>query len=245
MKVTQKKPASMIRSLMDPMPTLEFEMERRSEDGDVTVYPFRCGLTRMTDTFDILEKSQETSKDRELEGFGDIYRESQACELIVRCIFQVDAVELDGTRVYVRYFTSAQQVRESLTEAECAQLVECYNLTKAHFDLEPFDIKDAERLIDGLASEAAAFFLKQVPSQDYPLLIYALARLAQSWRPSTPPTPSSSAPSSESGSETTVPGTTGFSELPPAVSKTHGKLPTKKKLGREGARKVVKKSRRK
>jgi hypothetical protein len=212
---------SLIRGLMDPFPTLRWVMDRADEHGSVKEFPFRCRVLHGAHNIDALASAQKASDKKELPGYADVYRENQSYEVIQRCMLRDEPEDVGGRKVYVPYFVSAKQAAESLTEVEAAQVLNCYHLTKIHYDLEPFDEVAAEALLEGLASEfqmTASFFLGRVPSQDYPRLIYFLARLVRSLRQEIGQTPSSSATTSESGDLTSELGTSGSIELPVARS---------------------------
>lgn len=238
-----------VRDLFDPSPSLRFDLKRKQEDGSVKAWPFRCRLLRVEQVHEAIIAAQKYAKGKELEGYGDVYREAQACEILQRAICDVETGEREEggrTKRWLRpKFTSTEQLRMSLDESECAQMLNCYELTKAHFkvtdDLEP---EQVERIIDGLADEMAGpYFLGQWDSSEWPRLIFSLARLAQSWRPANGgPTPSSSESSSESSPLSSESGTTDFSELPSvqSVELPNVSLPTDKVLTRDEAREIVK-----
>lgn len=238
---------SIVRDLFDPSPSLRFELKRKKEDGSVEVMPFRCRLLRMEQTIEAIEAAQKFAKGRELSGYGDIYKEAQACEIIQRTVCYPDFVERDGVRHLRPRFVDAAQVRASLDESECAQMLNCFELTKAHYRMtDTVTPADAEKLIDGLANEMmGAYFLGQLDSADWPQLIFGLAKLAQEWRPSGL-TPSDSLSSSESDPSNSETGTTHFSELPSVQSDelpSGAQPPTDRMLTRDEAREIVKKAR--
>jgi hypothetical protein len=247
-QVEQTDKPSLVRSLMQQSPTLGFLMRRRQADGSIVDFPFRVQLLRSVSTTDILADAQKYAKARkEIPGYTDIYKEAQAVALVQACMCH-DTLNEAGTR-YLPYFVSSQQVRESLDETEIAQVVNCYEITKSYFGFGDVDEETVEALIDNLADEfQGPFFLSQFASEDWPRIIYFLARLAQSWRPETPPTSSHSPDTSESNPENSPSGTGGFSELPVVRSSedssSSGSLspPTDRLLTRQEAREVVKKA---
>lgn len=238
-KVTEQQPRpSLVRSLMDPSPTLLFNMERKgAEEGDFEDHPFRVRVLRAIQNIDVLSASQRVAKEKkELEGYTDIYKEAQASELVARAMLKPDPVENgDGTVTFEPYFVGGDQVRASLDEAEIAQIVDCYLLTVAHFDLDPLTEEDVEEMLEGLANEMTqTFFLKRVSSREWPALIYLLAKMLVNTRR----TLRSYVGTSESESATTGPGTSSFSKLPAARSKEYGEMPTEELLNPESAREM-------
>lgn len=241
--------SGIVRDLFDPSPSLRFELERKKEDGSVEVYPFRCRLLRADQVTEAIEAAQKFANGRDLPGYGDIYREAQTYEILQRAIVQEEMGErMEGARKrrwYRPVFVDTAQLRASLDESECARMMDCYELTKAHYKVtEVYSEEEAERLIDGLADEMMGpYFLGRLDSADWPQLIFGLARLALSWRPPSPPTPSSSPNSSESSPSNSESGTTTFSELPSVRSAdipSVADLPNDRMLTREEARQVVK-----
>src|SRR5690606_15325164 len=144
-EASKEAPPSIVRDLFDPSPSLRFELKRKKEDGSVEVLPFRCRLLRVEQIHEAIIAAQKYAKGKELDGYGDVYREAQACEILQRTICEVDLGEREENGRLKRWlrpmFTSTEQLRMSLDEAECAQMLNCYELTKAHFrvtdDVEP------------------------------------------------------------------------------------------------------------
>jgi hypothetical protein len=248
-EASKEAPPSIVRDLFDPSPSLRFELKRKRDDGSVEAYPFRCRLLRTEQTIEALEAAQKYAKGRELPGYGEIYNEAQAHEVLLRAICEADYVDKgDGVRRLRPRFVSTQQLRSSLDESECAQMINCYEITKAHYrTTDLITPEDVEKYVDRLAGELSGpLFLGRLDSADWPQLIWSLARLAQSWRPETDPTHSSSPSSSESDPSSSESGTTGFTELPAAQSSEIGSgisLPTDHQLSREQAAEIVKKAR--
>lgn len=237
----------LVRSLLDPSPSLEFGLLRRNEDGTETAYPFRCRLLRQAQTNDALiaaaaaaAKSGEKAPD-----YGAVYRERQAVELLQRAIVRVERRDHGGRKIDMPLFVSAEQMMESLDTVEMAQLLNAYDIVQARFGKQ-YDDDEVEGLIDQLADELlGGYFLAQLPSQEWPLLISSLARLARSWRPdAADPTPSGSPSTSESTPSSSTDGTTGSSPLPSAHvsgSRASVELPTSGRMTRAEALEVVRK----
>lgn len=252
-EASKEAPPSIVRDLFDPSPSLRFEIKRKHEDGSVEVFPFRCRLLRVEQVHEALQAAQQYAKGKELPGYGDLYKEAQAIEILWRSMCEPELVEKERDGRKIRYlrprFATPQQLRESLDESECAQAISCYEATKAYYrTTNILTDEDVEKYIDALADELTGpYFLGQLDSADWPHLIWSLARLAQSWRPPNIPTPSNSPNSSESNPSNSASGTTGFSELPAAQSSGNEnepniELPTDRILSREEAREIVKKA---
>jgi hypothetical protein len=243
MTTEEKERAPSVSDFLTPSPSLPFVLRRKQEDGSVKDFPFRCRVLRPGQLIDALQMAQGYAKEKETDGYGDIYREAQAHESIQRLMCRPDPVErADGLREYRPMFISAEQVRNSLNELECAQILNCYEITKAFYKTtDNFSSEDIEKMIDGLADEMAGpFFLSRLDSSDWPELITSLARLVQVLMKQIGPTPSSSPSSSESDPSNSENGTTGSSQLPDAQSLSFsGELPTDRLMTQEEARGFV------
>lgn len=245
----EKKPKGLVRSLLDPSPSLMWELVRKEEDGSETVHPYRCRLLRKTQMDDALEAAQEYASKKEKNGYSDIYKEAQAVEILRQAIVHVDmGTREDGTKFHLPMFHSSKALRDSLSTEEMAQMLTSYELTRSHFGFSSFDPESVESAVEALAGEfSGPFFLSRVASDEWPHLIYSLARLALTWRPETHPTPSDTPSSSESDPSSSNGGTTSSGELPELRSKELDlSLKNQTKiLTREEAREVVKNQKKK
>lgn len=213
--MTDPKP-SMVRSLLEPSPSLAFNLIRKNEDGSETAIPFRCRLLRQAQTTEALEAAQKHAMSREQKGFQDIYKEAQGVEILRLAVVHVDLHERgDGTKHHLPMFVTSEQLRESLDTEEMAQMLSAYELTRAHFGFSELDDEQVEAAVDALADELAGpFFLSRLASDEWPHLIYRLARLVRFWRPAKLPTPSDSPSTSGSSPSSSESGTTESSTLP-------------------------------
>jgi hypothetical protein len=239
---------SLVRQLMTPSPSLPFELKRRQEGGGVKSFPVRVRVLHPEEIHDALVDAQayarkrgEISKD-----YQDLYREAQAVEVLLRAVCHPELVESpDGkTRTWRRMFVNSQQLRSALFEHELAQLLNCYEVTKATYRYGPqFTEAQVDEFIEKLADEfAGPFFLGQLDSADVPELIFSLARRAVEFRTLAGWTPSDSPSSSGSTSQSSETGTTDFSELPEALlteSSPAVAMPTDKLMTREEALRFV------
>jgi hypothetical protein len=237
---------SLVRELMTPSPSLPFEMKRRQEGGGVSVFKYRVRLLRPEETIEALADAQKYAKARgEISSeYGDIYRESQTVEIVLRALCEPELVERpDGTRMWRRAFVSAEQLRSALFEHELAQVMNCYETAKAYYRVGPQFTRDklapfVEQLSDELKN---IYFFSRLDFADVPELIFSLAReVADLWQ-ATGLTPSDSHSSSESTSPSSTSTITEFFELPETQSSAlPGKtLPTDHMLTRDEAREIV------
>jgi hypothetical protein len=217
--MAEEKPHPLVRELTEPSPSRVYDIKRRNQDGSVEVVKFRVRLLRPAQSIDALVAAQEyATRKGEAKGYGDIYKEAQVHELLQRSLCHVEIGERNGKKFLRPIFVDADQLRDSLDEAECAQLINCYSITKSYFGLaEEFDDAKLETYIERLSNEMGGpYFLSLVDSSDWPQLIFSLARSAQSSRQSGSQTHSSSPSTSESNHSSSETGTTGFSALPSA-----------------------------
>jgi hypothetical protein len=255
---TQEHP--LVAEFMTPAPSLPFDLMRRKEDGSEKAYPFRCRLLRYEQQSEALIAARkytaealkiDPSRTDAIES-SVVFREAQAFEIAWRSCVQVERrKQSNGVEIDLPLFASPKQMRTALEVAEVEQMINAMQVTRAYykFDSDMTDEK-VETLIDLLANElTGGYFLAQLDSDEQPRLIVTLARLAQSWRPAMPPTPSSSENSSGSDQESSESGITTSSPLPsahvsgsPNSEKLSGmQLPTTGQLSKEEARELVKK----
>jgi hypothetical protein len=239
---------SLVRQLMTPSPSLPFELKRRQEGGGVKSFPVRVRVLHPEEIHDALVDAQayarkrgEISKD-----YQDLYREAQAVEVLLRAVCHPELVEsADGkTRTWRRMFVNSQQLRSALFEHELAQLLNCYEVTKATYRYGPqFTEAQVDEYIEKLADDfAGPYFLGQLDSADVPELIFSLARRAMGLLVQAGWTSSGSQSSSGSESMSSETGTSGFTELPEALltaSSPPLPMPTDKLMTKEEARQFV------
>jgi hypothetical protein len=196
---------------LDPSPTLLFDLLRKREDGTIETVPFRCRLLKKSQTDDAQRLAQEHASKREKAGYNDIYREAQAVEVLALAIVHPEKHErADGTSMHLPMFINSQQLRDSLNTEDLAQMLRSYQLTSAHYGFSDLSDEGIVAMIDGLSNEmTGAYFLSRVDSDEWPRLIYALAQMVRSLRPSIVQTPSDWVNSSELGPLISESGTTG------------------------------------
>lgn len=239
--------SSLVRELMAPSPSLPFELKRRKEGGGVSVFPVRVRLLHPDETDDVLVCAQAYARKRGELGkeYNDIYREAQAVEVLLRAVCDPQLKDNpDGTKSWRRMFVSAEQLRAALYQHELAQLLNCYEVTKAHFRVGPqFTEAEVDKFIEKLADEfAGPFFLGQLDSVDVPELIFSLARRAMELRELAGWTSSDLPNTSEFTSLSSGTGITDFTELPEALltaSSPAVAMPTDKLMTPEEARRIV------
>lgn len=244
----KERAPSLVRSFLEPSPTLEFVIKRKQEDGSVVDLPLRCRLLRSDQLIDALEAAQKFAAKREAKGYGDIYREAQAYEVIQRAICRAEPTVIGDRKEYRPYFVSSDQVRQSLDEVECARMLDFIQITKQYYRTENVvEAEDVEKMVEALADEMAGpYFLSHTDSADWPVIIYELSRMvARLWSQSGT-TPSSLGSISESDQQSSPLGTGGSQELPDAsltVSGERKPLPKRPVRSRVEAREFVKKQR--
>lgn len=234
---------SLVRSFLEPSPTLPFTLYRKKEGGGVEEFPVRCRLLYLHSRIDVLEAATLFRDNTKAKTNEDIYKEAQAIGAIQRSICRPEPKERDGKKFYSPYFVNEEQVRASLTAAECAQMLNFISITERYYNtartVEP---EDVEKMIDALADEMAGpYFLSQWDSADWPLVIFTQARMLQEAWAELGRTPSDLQSSSESDLSNSQSGTTGFTELPDAQLNdgSNAPLPTDRIMTREEARAFV------
>ena len=176
-------PDELVSSLLDGAPGEVFDFIKTKADGTRVVVPIRVELLRIEQNHEAIQASQEYAKGRELGGYGDIYREAQAIEVVTRALRHVNKLtRADGTEFYPRRFTDSRQVRASFTEPELAVLLNCYQIVKSkHGALNGIEEGvDAESWIAKLGDPLRGpFFLSQLDSLHWPAMILLLAGVAR------------------------------------------------------------------
>jgi hypothetical protein len=222
-KTVRLDASAMISTLLEGGPSLAWKLQKKKADGSVIEIPYRMKVLRAEENMSALKDAQDTAKARgEVQGYGDIYKEAQAHEVLRRAICHPETRERqDGSIYYPPVFVETSQLRESLTELEMAALLNAYEITKSTFAVvEGLDGHDTESWIARLSdSLRGPFFLSQLDSAHWPGLTLLLARVcAGLYRelghelPSLAPT-SVSVPESSTSS-------TGSSGPPPSASTT-------------------------
>jgi|1185.fasta_scaffold00973_3 hypothetical protein len=214
---------AMISTLLEGGPSLPWKLQRKKADGTREEIPYRMQVLRVEENLAALKDAQDTAKTRgEVQGYGDIYKEAQAHEVLLRAIRTDEKHERpDGTSYYPQIFSATEQLRASLTELEMAALLNAYQITKSTFAVvEGLEGHDAESWIERLSDPLKApFHLSELDSAHWPALILLLARLAAGLLRELGREPQSSAPSSESEPETST-SSTGSSGPPPSALNT-------------------------
>lgn len=177
------KPEELILTYLDGAPGETFDFVRVMPDGKRAKTKVRLQYQRAEHSMSALKAAQDHAKERgELEGYGDIYRESQAYELLRLALRHPEKSALpDGTQHYPPLFTDTRQVRLSFTESEIAVLLNCYQIVKSKYSaLESLDEQDAEVLIAKLSDPLRGpFFLSQLDSLHWPGCILLLAGIVR------------------------------------------------------------------
>lgn len=210
----------LICSLLDGAPTKIFDFVKVQSTGERTVTKIRLRVLRIEENHMALRSAQAYAKSGELEGYGDIYREAQAVEVLARALCHVEKhARPDGTDYYPPLFTDARQLRASFNEVEMSVLLNCYQIVKSEYGaLETLDEHDAETWIGRLSDKLKGpFWLSQLDSLHWPGQIFLLAQQVKALREEVGRPLSTSPDSSESDRENST-SLTGDSSLQPSAS---------------------------
>lgn len=245
MAQSDEEKSALVRSLFDVAPGEDFTL-RRYDGTEWKEIPIRVEVLSVEQNHEVLIAAQRYAKERgEVStDYGDIYKEAQAVELLVRCLKHPDkkVTRQDGTEYYRRMFVDAKQVRTSMTEREMALCVNYYEIVRAKFGpIESFGTANweiwAARLSDPLLGE---YFLGRSDSSQWPELAITMAqevralreelgRPLPSWQDSLESDPSSSEPA------------TGSSSTPPSAQSSEGAalpIPSDRLLNTQEAREL-------
>lgn len=239
--------AELVLELTSPAPSAAFSLFQRQPDGSVREYPLRVRLLREEESIAALKAAQEYAKSLgELDrGYGDIYKEAQACELMARALCRTDIEKLpSGVEYYPRLFTESKQLRSSFTENEIAVCLNAYEVVKARYRcFEEWKPEQLEQWAERLSSALGPLDLSRLDSALWPDLIWGLSRrvvelLAQVGHP-----PSTSPNSSGSPPDGSDSGTGGSTQSPYVVSSDGSKLPDDHLITKAEADEIAKKMR--
>lgn len=237
----------MISTLLEGGPSLPWKLQKKRADGTVLEIPYRMQVLRAEENLSALKDAQETAKTfGEVQGYGDIYKEAQAHEVLRRAIRHPEKRERnDGSGYYPPVFVETSQLRASFTELEMAALLNAYQVTKSTFAVvEGLADRDAESWIARLSDPLKGpFYLSQLDSAHWPSLILLLAKLTAGLFREVGHELPSSEPSSGSGPENSTT-SIGSSGPPPSAASTGSdgatvEVPGDKLLTMDDARDIV------
>jgi len=164
-------------------PSEIFDIERTLGTGEVVASQVRVQLLTAEDDIEALRDAQQTARDhKETTEYGDIYREAQAHEVLVRALRGVEQETLpDGKKYYPPLFVGTAHLRRSFTAAELAVLLNCYQIVKATFSpLETLGEESAETWIARFSDPLRGpFYLSRLDSLHWPGLIALLAQVSR------------------------------------------------------------------
>lgn len=222
MQVEAGTASDLLTTLLDCAPGEPFVLRRTTGDGVVKEIPVRLQVLRVDENHAALIAAQLYAKKRgELKEYGDVYREGQAIEILVRALRKPERQDRpDGTHYYPAFFLDSEQLRRALTERELVQCLNAYEITKAKYGsfetLEPDELDLAIlKLADGYSG---AHFLARLDSSQWPELLIAVARRAAGLLLSAGLIPSDSLDTSESGPASSSTDTTSPSGPPSDTS---------------------------
>lgn len=169
----------LIRSLLDGAPTKVFDFVKVQPSGERTVTKIRLRVLRIEENHNAIESAQAYAKHRkELEGYGDLYREAQAVEILTLALCHVEPhLRPNGDSYFPPLFTDSRQLRASFNEVEMSVLLNCYQIVKSEYGaLETLDEQEAETWIGRLSDPLKGpFWLSQLDSLHWPGQIFMLA----------------------------------------------------------------------
>lgn len=228
---------------------MDWELEKIMPDGTRAVIAYRMQVLRAAENIEALQEAQKTAKKfGETAEYGDIYKEAQAHEVLIRAIRHREKRDrADGTSYYPVVFLSGDALRASLTELEMAALLNAYEITRNEFSVvDGLEAHDAETWIARLSDPLKApFYLSQLDSRHWPGLCLLLARECARNYEELGRKPPISQPSSGSEPETST-SSIGSSQTPPTASSTDTTITVSgdELLTKERARDLVSRRRR-
>lgn len=228
-----------------PAPSGAFCMTRHTCDGKKVEFRFRISVLRAFEDMECLRDAQRHAKEfGELQGYGDMYREAQAHELIARCLVAAEPFERqDGTMMWHRIFTSGQQVRENLVASEMAQVLNAYEVIKAKYGaIEQMDSATVDEWIAKLADDMdGGSFLSRLDSTVWGALLLLVSQRLAALDPAVQRLLSSSDNTGESDQASSQEPTGSFTGLPAThVEKDGTRLPQDRVLSSSEASDIAK-----
>lgn len=212
----------MVSTLLEGGPSLPWKLQKKLENGDTAEISYRMQVLRAEENMAAIKAAQDTAKERgELQGYGDIYKEAQAHELLVRAVRHPEKRERqDSTTYYPQVFVETSQLRASLTEMEMAALINAYEVTKSTFAVvKGLEEHDAESWIERFSDPLRGpFEVSLLDSHHWPSAICLLARICRDLYQELGRELPSSGPTSESERESSTNSTGSSGEPPSAVS---------------------------
>jgi hypothetical protein len=247
-EVEEVDPSVLVGTLLDGAPGQEFEIFHWLPDGKKVKTRVWLQMQRGEENTQALIDAQKSAKERgELQGYGDVYRESQAVEILQRAIRRPEKhTRPDGTSFHPHIFTDPYQLRCSMTEPAMAVLLNCYEIVKAKYGAtESLEEREAETWIARMSDPLRGpFFLAQLDSRHWPGLISLLAGMLRDLyqRHGLPLPNSDGIWDSDQENSSSDTGTSG--ELPTASSMDDPdiEIPNDRQLSRDDARTLVHRS---
>ena len=201
-----------------PAPSEAFILTKTRPGCEPTEFKFRVAILLSVQEVEVIIGAEKYAAEcGELSGYRDVFKEACAHEIASRCLVADEPYERpDGTTTFHRIFTSAQQVRECLTSAEVAQILNAYEVIKQKYSCMNLLVGDnVDEWIRKIGDEVTGpSFLSGVDSSLLaPLLLLCAQRLAKILPPIAP-TSSTSPDSGESDPSKSSGGTGSFTTLP-------------------------------
>lgn len=238
------EPDEIVQSLLEPAPSDEFMFVRIQPSGERKEHRVRVRLLRIDENISALADAQKDAKARGevAKDYGDIYKESQAVQLLTRAMCRLEKrTRDDGTEWYPPLFVKSEQLRASFTEPEMAQCLNMYEVVKAKYGaIEELSEEDLDSWIERLAGPLGASELSLLDSSRWPVLLLLIARRAADMRKDLGLTLSDLPSSSESDPPSSDSGTGSFTELPAARAASGEHLPEDHMITADEAKSIAK-----
>jgi hypothetical protein len=243
------KPEEDVATILGGALGLDWDLVKPLPTGERVRVPYRMQVLTSAENVAALKAAQETAKTvGELGDYGEIYKEAQAHEVLLRAMRHREPRErADNTSYHPPIFVDGSQLRESLNEMDMAALLNAYEITKRHFSIiEGLEEHDTESWIARLSDPLKGFFhLSQLDSRHWPSLVWLLANTCRDLLQELGRELPSLQPSTDSAPATSE-ASTGSSGEPPSASTTASPETTvlgDKQLTREEAEEIARKRR--
>lgn len=222
MEELKKTDEEIAEQCASPRPSEPFTLYRIERKGGeykrVPKGEYRMCLLTLKEQMDALREAQEYVEKvgEDQKQFRDIYGNIQGLALIAKALVHAKRHErADGTEVDVPVCTEIRQVLLRFNEADIAACLNMYEVVRYLYNpLITFKQGEVDRWIERLSHPVkGADFLGQLDSSQYRGLLLSMACRARDLTPTRFQTPDQLLNSSESGQETSSPGTTTTSGL--------------------------------
>lgn len=164
-------------------PSEVFDFVKTLTSGEKVVTQVRLMFLRAEEDMEALRAAQQTAREmKEGADYGDIYKEAQAHEILVRALRATEQHERpDKTKYYPPLCVGTAHLRKAFNASEMSVLLNCYQLVKSKYGpLETLEKESAETWIARLSDPIRGpFFLSELDSLHWPGLIVLLAGICR------------------------------------------------------------------